>query len=67
MVQWLRALMLKHWISHHCGSSLTQSTMSCEMLSSAPVDQVVFLWVLWFSPPLINDQLDISEIFLKGP
>ena len=23
--------------------------------------------VLRFSPPLLNDRLDISEIFLKGP
>ena len=34
LVQWLRALTLKHWISH-CGSSLAQGT--CEMPSSALV------------------------------
>ena len=42
-----------------CGSSLAWDT--CEMPSSAPVDQAGFL------PPLINDRLDISAIFLKGP
>ena len=64
VVQWLRALTLKHWISHRCGSSLTRDT--CEMPSSAPVGHVVFLRVLRFRPPLINDRLDISETFLKG-
>ena len=29
MVQWLRALTLKHWISHRCGLSLAWGT--CEM------------------------------------
>ena len=29
--------------------------------------QVVFPRVLGFRPPLMNDRLDISEIFLKGP
>ena len=48
MVQWLRALTLKHWVSHHSGSSLARAT--CEMPSSAPVGQVVFLRVLRFSP-----------------
>ena len=48
MVQWLRALTFRHWISHRCSSSFAWGT--CETPSSAPVDQVVFLWVLWFSP-----------------
>ena len=47
VVQWLRALTLKHWISHRCGSSLAWDTY--EMASSAPVCQV-FLRVLRFSP-----------------
>ena len=65
LIQWLRALTLKHWISHHCGSSLTPGT--CEMPSSAPVGRWFFSGHWAFCPPLINDQLDISEIFLKGP
>ena len=48
MLQWLRALTFKHWISHRHGSSLTWDT--CEMPGSAPVGQVVFLQVLQFSP-----------------
>ena len=44
VVQWLRVLTLKHWISQRCCSSLSLGT--CEMPSSAPVSQVVFLWVL---------------------
>ena len=28
--------------------------------------QVLFPWFSGFPPPLINDRLDISEIFLKG-
>ena len=51
--------------SHCCGYSLAPYT--CEMPSSAPVGQVVFLWYSGFRPPLINYRLDISEIFLKGP
>ena len=41
----------------------------CQMPSSAPVGQVVFLRVLGpvFRQPLVNDRLDIGEIFLKGP
>ena len=38
----------EHWISHRCGSSLARGT--CEMSSSAPVGQVVFLRVLRLSP-----------------
>ena len=48
VIQWFRALTLKLWISHHCGSSLSLGT--CEMPSSALVGQVVFLWVRQFSP-----------------
>ena len=47
VVLWLRALTLKHKISHHCGLSLAWDT--CEMPSSEPVGQVVFLWALSFS------------------
>ena len=35
------------------------------MLSPATEGQVVFLQVLWFLPPLINDWLEISEIIGK--
>ena len=45
----VRALTLKHWLSHSCGSS--HAWITCEMPSSAPVGQVLFLWVLRFSPP----------------
>ena len=48
MARWLRALTLKHWISHRCGSSLALGTY--EMPPSALVGQVGFLWVLRFSP-----------------
>ena len=65
MVQWLRALDLKHWISHRCGLNLARDT--CEVPSSAPVGQVFSSGYSGFSPPLINDRLSISEIFLKGP
>ena len=65
MVQWLRVLTLKHWISHRCGLNLAQGTG--EMPSSAPVCQGVFLRYSGFRPPLINNWLNISEIFMKGP
>ena len=40
VVKWLRALTLKHWISHYCTSSLARDT--CGVPSSALVGQVVF-------------------------
>ena len=39
----------------------------CEMPSSAPAGQVFFSGYSGFHPPLINNRLDISAIFLKGP
>ena len=49
VVLWfIRAMTVKHWISHRCGPSLARDT--CEIPSSAPVSQEVFLWVLRFSP-----------------
>ena len=37
------------------------------MPSSAYVGEVIFSGYAGFCPPLINDRLDISEIFLKVP
>ena len=49
VVDLLRALTLKHSISHRCGSKLAHGT--CEMPSFAPVGQVVFLRYSGFRPP----------------
>ena len=38
-----------------------------EKPSFAPVGQVVFSAYSGFRPPLINDRLDITAIFLKRP
>ena len=43
MVQWLRVLTVKHWMSHCCGLSLAWGACDSEMPSSAPVGPVVFL------------------------
>ena len=41
---------------------------TCEMPSSAPVRPGgFFTWYSGFRPPLINDRLDITAMFLKGP
>ena len=66
VVQWLRALILSHWILHRCGSSLARGT--CEMPSSAPVGEIFSLsGYSGFWPALINARLDLSGIFLQGP
>ena len=56
---------IKHRLSRRCGSSLARGIY--EMPSFATVGQVFFLRVPGFRPSLINDRLDISEIFLKEP
>ena len=65
MVQWLRALTL------NTGSltAMVQASLGVHVRC-----QVLSRYVRWFfcgysrfHPPLINDRLDISEIFLKEP
>ena len=46
------------------GTSLARAT--CETPSSATESQVIFLGYLGLRPPLINDQLKLSKIILKG-
>ena len=57
-----------HWISHRYGLSLARGTS--EMPSSAPVGQVMFLQVLWFSPTSDEQsaqyKLNILERAIKG-
>ena len=60
----LTAVLASTLSSHPCGLSLTWG--SCEVPNSALVGQVVFSGSFGFHPTLINDRLDISEIFLKG-
>ena len=64
VVQWLRPLTLKHWISHRNASSLAGLHVGCQTLHRSI--RRFYSGHSGFRPPPISDRLDISKLFLKG-